>query len=66
MNPFEHWYHSNEGLREFARGHYEKHIDMLDAFKELKRDCGTLFRTGSFLEKTQVLTLLEAYKMHFG
>lgn len=65
MNPFRYWYHTNAGLRKYVDDYFYKHIYLLDDYPELKRDCEKLFEHGRFLEKTQVMTLLEAIKLHF-
>ncbi len=64
MNPFEYWYNNNSNLRNFISNYFENHIDLLIDNSSLKKDVIPLFKKGSFLEKTQVLTLLAAMKMH--
>ena len=64
MIPFEYWYNSNSNLRNFISNYFENHIDLLLDNSFLKKDVELLFNKGDFLEKTQVLTLLAAMKMH--
>jgi len=64
MNPFEYWYYTNPGLKEFIETYYAKYIALLDNHTTLKDDAQRLFTEGTFLEKTQVLTLLAAIKLH--
>jgi len=64
MNPFEYWFNSNLNLRNFISNYFENHIDLLIDNSSLKKDVEFLFNKGNFLEKTQVLTLLAAMKMH--
>ncbi len=64
MNPFEYWYNSNSNLRNFISDYFENHIDLLMNHSSLKKDVEFLFNKGNFSEKTQVLTLLAAMKMH--
>ena len=64
MNPFEYWYNCNSNLRNFMYSYYKNHIDLLMDNSFLKKDVEYLFNKGGFLEKTQVLTLLAAMKMH--
>ena len=64
MNPFEYWYNSNSNLRNFISNYFENHIDLLMDNSSVKKDVEFLFNKGNFLEKTQVLTLLAAMKMH--
>lgn len=64
MNPFEYWFNSNSNLRNFINNYFETHIDLLIDNSSLKKDVEFLFNKGNFIEKTQVLTLLAAMKMH--
>ena len=57
MNPFDHWYATNETLRRCLTDYFEDHIALLDAYPELQQDCKKLF-SGTAIEKTQVITLL--------
>jgi asparagine synthase (glutamine-hydrolysing) len=64
MNPFEYWYQTNSGLKSFIEKYFEDHITLLNAYPALMNDAKTLFKTGTFLEKTQVLTLLSGIKLY--
>lgn len=64
MNPFDYWYKTNSDLRKFFEDYFTQHIILLDKYPQLKEDARYLFEEGNTLEKTQVLTLLAAVKMH--
>jgi len=64
MNPLDYWYNSNDDLREFFLDTFNKGIDLLEDEK-LRDDCRKLFTEGSTIEKTQVLTLIEAWRYYF-
>ena len=64
MNPIDYWYNTNDDLREFFLDTFNKGIDLLKNEK-LRNDCQKLFTTGNTIEKTQVLTLLEAWRYYF-
>lgn len=64
MNPLESWYHTNPGLKEFIETYYITNIGLLGEHPALKNDAQRLFTEGTCLEKTQVLTLLAAMKLH--
>lgn len=63
MNPFEYWYKNNDELKKFARNFFNENISILDSYQELRKDCEILFNKGNFIEKSQVLTLLETSKL---
>lgn len=63
MNPFDHWWKSNEELRERINASFKENIDAVKGNPELFLDCIQLFETGSLLEKTQVITLIRAIKI---
>ncbi|MFY9357326.1 MAG: asparagine synthase [Defluviitoga tunisiensis] len=65
MNPFDYWYRTNENLKNFIDSTFKENISLLEN-NELKKDCQKLFTEGNTFEKTQVLTLLAAYKYYFG
>lgn len=64
MNPYEHWYATNPEIKAFFDSYVGQHIDLLAA-SQLKSDVLMLFNTGNTIEKTLVLTLLDAVK-RFG
>jgi asparagine synthase (glutamine-hydrolysing) len=66
MNPFQYWLKTNAGLRAYFERYFEQNIYLLDDYPELRKDSEQLFRTGILTEKAQVMTLLEAIKLHFG
>ncbi len=66
MNPMEHWLKTNSKLQRYVDTYFERSIFALDGYKELRKDTETLFRQGTFLEKTQAMTVLEAAKLHLG
>jgi asparagine synthase (glutamine-hydrolysing) len=66
MNPFQYWLKTNPGLRTYLERYFEQNIYLLDDYPELRKNSEQLFRTGIVTEKTQVMTLLAAIKLHFN
>lgn len=66
MNPFEHWYSHNEELRNYIADYISNNINILSGYGDLYSDVQDLASNGTFLEKTQAMTLIEAYKLLFG
>lgn len=64
MNPFDYWYQINDDLRDDFEREFSERISFLNNYPQLKRDAHYLFKEGNTLEKTQVLTLLAAIKIH--
>lgn len=63
MNPFEHWWKSNNLLRERITTIFKENIDAVKGNTELYNDCIHQFEKGSLLEKTQVITLIRTIKL---
>lgn len=63
MNPTEHWWKSNTILRNQINALFRENINALEENPELMQDCIVQFETGSFLEKTQVITLIRSIKV---
>ncbi len=66
MNPFNYWYSQNEELRNYMRDYICNNIDLLSGHGDLYTDVQDLALNGTFLEKTQAMTLIEACKLFFG
>jgi len=66
MNPFDEWYKKNGNLRDFFDGYFDRNAEVLDGYPELREDCRRLHQEGTLQEKSQVMTLCEAAKLHFG
>ena len=64
MNPFEYWYRTNPDLKSYIEKYFVDHIALLSAYPTLMNDAKPLFENGTFLEKTQVLTLLSGIKLY--
>ena len=64
MNPTDTWYATNPGLRDVIGSYYTTNIRLLSGHPELMKDAQKLFTEGTLIEKTQVLTLLAAMKLH--
>ena len=60
MNPTEYWWMTNKALREKINSIFEENIKVLKNYPNLFEDSNYLFKKGSFMEKTQVITLLKA------
>ncbi|WP_041077423.1 asparagine synthase-related protein [Thermotoga caldifontis] len=65
MNPVDYWYNTNEKLRDFIDSFYAENINSVQNLR-VREMCEKLFKQGTALEKTQVLTVLAAWKMYFG
>lgn len=66
MNPEQIWYNKNKDVKDYLDKYFENNIHRADFDKELRADLEKLYHTGNITEKTQVLTLLGAYKLHFS
>lgn len=64
MNPVDYWYNTNPQLKEVFNNSYAANIHLLNKYPNLIKDAQKLFSEGTFIEKTQVLTLLAAIKLH--
>ena len=65
MNPEQLWYDNNKNIQITLDSYFAEHIELLNDYKELRDDAIGLYNTGNITEKTQVLTLLSAYKLLF-
>lgn len=65
MNPEQFWYDTNQSVRTYFDNYYNNHIELLAHEPELQKDLSSLFDGGTVNEKSQVLTLLGAYKLLF-
>ncbi len=65
MNPMDYWYTQEEPVRRYLEHMYEQriHSDVLP--QELADDMRNLYQTGSFIEKSLVLTVLSAVYLYF-
>jgi asparagine synthase (glutamine-hydrolysing) len=63
MNPVEYWFKTNGRLVETLNNYFLSHIEVLKYNTELHKDVTLLFKTGTPIEKTQVLTLLAALQL---
>ncbi len=63
MNPIDYWYETNEDLRKFFHEYYHQNIGLIKNEK-VKRMLVHLFEKGNTIEKTQVLTLLAAWRFY--
>lgn len=62
MNPFNYWYAHNPAIKEYFDEKYAEGINGLSGYENLLSDTKKMYSEGTPLEKTQVLTLLEAVK----
>ena len=65
MSPEQLWYDNDTAVKKYLDDYFSENIDKFDFQKELKTDMIKLYTAGKITEKTQVLTLLSAYKLHF-
>lgn len=65
MNPVDHWYASDERIREHFEGQFAERIGSGVLEEELREDMKKMYRQGSFTEKEQVLTALAAIHLYF-
>lgn len=65
MNPEQLWYDSNYEIKRYLDGYFNENIHKFEFKKELMEDMTLLYNSGNITEKTQVLTLLSAYKLLF-
>lgn len=64
MSPYEYYYKTNLGIREFYKTYFNYHIDLIGN-SELKSDMVRLFQQGDFRAKSRVISLLSGYKKLF-
>lgn len=64
MTPMDYWYRHNLTIQHCIDNYVEAHRYLLDPWPELQNDAIQLFKTGSVIEKTHVLSLLEAIKQY--
>ena len=62
MNPLGYWYNSNKELKKFLDDYIEQNINILEPYKELKKDCLLMYENGSPTEKNQVVSLLSGIR----
>ena len=65
MNPVDYWYNTNDKLKLYFDNYYEENLKLLKKDVELKENIEFLYKTGTSIEKTQVLSLLAAIKLYF-
>lgn len=65
MNPEQLWYDENQKVKQYLDNYFSLHISNLIIAPELMNDMIQLYEKGNITEKTQVLTLLAAYKLLF-
>lgn len=65
MTPEQLWYNKNENIQKTLNAYFDNHIDLITNHRELRNDLIELYTNGNITEKTQVLTLLGAYKLLF-
>lgn len=63
MNPFEYWWKTNKTLQKKINSIFNENIRILEDYPELLEDSKYLFKEGSLLEKTQVITLLKGIEL---
>ncbi|MBR1368267.1 hypothetical protein RJ53_01650 [Methanocalculus chunghsingensis] len=66
MNPAQYWWDNNPKLRDAIVASYEQDISIIDMYPPLSQDVHTLFENGTFIEKTQVLTLIRGLELLEG
>jgi len=65
MSPEQYWYDSNLNIKKTLDENFTENIHLIESYAELHSDALTLYNQGNITEKTQVLTLLGAIKLHF-
>ncbi|MDO9633542.1 MAG: asparagine synthase-related protein [Paludibacter sp.] len=65
MNPEQLWYDENPKVKQYLDNYYSLNIADFITEPELMNDMVQLYDKGNITEKTQVLTLLAAYKLLF-
>lgn len=65
MNPEQLWYDKNVEVQTYFDNYFNNHIDLISFDSELKQDVISVFKKGNVYDKSQVLTLLGAYKLLF-
>lgn len=63
MNPMDYWWKNNMSLQNNIKFIFKENIKLLETHPVLLDDSNYLFEKGTFLEKTQVITLLKAIEL---
>lgn len=66
MNPEQIWYDRQPEVKKVLDQYFKENLQLTEFNKELQNDVIKLYKTGKINEKTQVLTLLSAYKLLFS
>ena len=64
--PIEYWYNTKVEIKEELDKYFNSNIYRLNNYPELRDDCTFLYKTGTSMEKNQVLTLLGVIKKYFS
>lgn len=65
MNPMQYWYETNSALRTKMDGYYSDNIYLMDEYEEIQSDMKELYKSGTVMEKTQVISVLAFMKKYF-
>ncbi len=62
MNPYQYWYNSNLDLQKEITAYFETEKQRVEKYPELLKNITKMFYEGTFIEKSQVISLLSAIK----
>ena len=65
MNPVQFWYDNNSVLKNKMDTYFNENIVLMNKYKELQVDMKELYKIGTAMEKTQVISVLSFMKKYF-
>ncbi|MBK1813066.1 hypothetical protein JHL18_20810 [Clostridium sp. YIM B02505] len=65
MNPFQYWFDTDAGMRDYIYNSFEKNITEISKIEKLSNDIEYMFKNSLAREKLQILSLLVAYNHMF-
>ncbi len=65
MTPEQIWYDNTPEVKQFLDDYFHKNLEILSFNKTLMEDVNSLYQQGNIVEKTQAITLIAAYRLHF-
>lgn len=66
MNPYDFWWKEHAWIPTFVQAYWDKYHDILKPYHLTYKMAEEMFRTGTLLEKTQVLTVLVGLNYHLN
>lgn len=65
MNPVQYWYNSNLELKSKMDKYFSDNIYLMNNYKNIQNDMDNMYKTGTAMEKIQVISVLTFMKKYF-